>query len=554
MALTKNEQPAAVSLAGNPIWIDYSTDNGAEDFIGIHYSVYAFLNSAFTLLGNEMRFEPNAAGNVQRDIHKLLEWDPQKQFSWPEKVDAIITKRNDLRRLYTIEIYEKHGNPLAEDDSDTIDGALFVLPGKVSDLQQGILNEDSVTWWGAQQIEKKFLTNSPRQKITDAWSSERLYFLVDTVLQYGRMNVRVKLNYTDNTSTTITRESILSGVGQYDIFEIITSFSTLGLYLHDTSKVIESYEVWLADGDNNAISETFTYVMDHIRKSDSRYFIFANTHKMPEGIRFAGKGKSTGSYQFQQSSRNLDKGHSVDQPSMVKSNTAETITKETSSGWLTLDEMNWYREFLLSTEVYEIVNGKTVPVLITTSQAEVNKDDSNLRSLTIQYKYAHADRVPGVIPEAEADGIDVFTDTEINFGNILNVTDSGFEFYDWTFDDSTQEFTSESDTSHENYAKSGSLSLQGIPIVVQFYNIGAAGSSSDLEAALAEGANYTELVSDGVFLTVAPDNGFAGIITAESNCILILRTESGNESNVIQGVLKLYKATRRYLEYLYENR
>ena len=33
MALTKNEQPAAVSLAGNNIWADYSTDKHAEDFI-----------------------------------------------------------------------------------------------------------------------------------------------------------------------------------------------------------------------------------------------------------------------------------------------------------------------------------------------------------------------------------------------------------------------------------------------------------------------------------------------------------------------------------------
>jgi len=543
MALTQNEIPVDLSLAGNPMYVGYSTDETAQDFIGINYSVYAYLNAAWELLGNEMRYEPDALGAVMVDIKKLLQWEPIKEFTWPEKVSNIIIKRNDLIRRFKIEVSEKYGNPLAENDADTV-SYLRVLPGKISDLQFGLLNDKSTTWLAEQLSDKKFLTNSPRIKKTDAWASERLFFILLDSTEYDDINLNVKIHYSDGSSTSIIRESYLRAPNN-SVYEFITSFSTLGLYLHNTSNIIEKYEVWITREISEVISETFTYILDHIRKSETKYFLFSNAHKMIEGVRFTGKYKNTTGYEFQESGRTLQKGYGVADQSRIKSNPLETQDFETSTEWLSIDEMNWMRELLLSQEVYEIVDGHVVPVFINTSDVIINEENSNLRALKIKYSYAHADQVPGLLPKTE-DGLDAFKDTEIDCGDITNTPDPGIYFETWNFTIATELFGSQNDASLYSYALLELMNIAMQPTILHYENIGAYQADSDIVAGLTESEDYVAL-ADVIELINDPDEGFFPLLTIEALSMLVMHIGAGNEDIQIDGNIHLYYATKRYL-------
>lgn len=543
MSLTQNEVPAAVSLAGNPVFVNYETDEGAEDFIGIHYIVQAYLNSTWTQLGNEMRLELDDNDAAEVDIHKLLEWDPEREFTWPEAVSDIIIKRNDLRRQFRILVDEMYGNPLEVGDEDTATG-YYVLPGKVSNLKFGLLNDESTTWWSDNSGDKKFLTNGPREKTTDAWASERLYFILSAAPGSSEINLQVKIYYTDDTTSTITRET-QSSAAQYDVYEIITSFSTLGLYIKDTSKTIEKYEVWLEDGASSVISEVYTYVLDHVRKPDSKYFIFANAYKMPEGMRFTGKSSRHTEYSFLKSHREFSNDYGVDDPSMIKSNSREVEFREISSGWVTLEEINWMREILLSNEVFEIVNGEIVPVIIETEKLVINEDDSNLRELTIVYRYAHADQVPGLIPEIE-DGFDAFST-----GSDLLATSSVYSNGFTTFTYSNGTVTEVVGNGPMYGLLNPELNVRLIPLILKYSSWG----NYDYPplAYLYSGTTPADVgMAIGIETTINQE-GY-GVLYSDNAGAFRLGLSTYLFDNDLDsfGELELYYATKRYMEYLYE--
>jgi len=385
MALTENELPPTIALAGNPMYVDYSTDQHAQDFIGIHYDPEVYLNSAWVSAAQEMRHEPDSNNKAVVDIHKIMEWDPEKEFSFPETVSSLFVKRNNLRRQWRLNRFEKYGNPLTAYNEAYASGTRYILPGKISDCRQGKFTADSKNWWTMLQSKQWFLTNSPRIKVTDEFSSERLYYLVfgDDVTA---MSMRVKVYYSDGTDITTSR-GIASSISQYDIYEIITSYSRLKISEIDTEKTISKYEIWLTDQDDAVISETFTYKMDLVEKKNARYFLFSNSYKMYEGVRFIGRSIQDVTIESMSSTRKLNKDYSFSDKTIIKNIIEESHRVQAATGWLTPDEMNWFREIIKSTDVYEIIDGRIYSVEIIDNSYSLSDDNTNLQALSIEYRY-----------------------------------------------------------------------------------------------------------------------------------------------------------------------
>jgi len=390
MSLSIEEVPLIVCLAGNRIWYNYSTNQTSQDFIGIHYVVQRYIDTSWVTQGQEMRFEPDANGEAPIDVHSLLEWDPEKEFTWPESSSDLIHKRENLCRQYRVLIYEKYGNPLAQTDSETATSA-YVLPGKIPELLFGYLNDWSSSWWGSQVTRNKFLTNSPRIKRTCASASERLFF---TVHDSGDTSLKLmtKFYFADGTDQTVMIETETS-VTNYTVYEVITS-PDLILDSADPMKTVEKYDVWLTNQADTVISEVFTYLMDNNDYDNARYFLFANAFKMIEGARFIGDSKTTSKIDQLTLNRHLAKGFGVKDRSVLKEHVSESVYREVSAEWFSLAELNWLREIALSKEVYEILGGQAVPVEIISNSLGIEDDAANLTPFSIKYKYAHADSVP----------------------------------------------------------------------------------------------------------------------------------------------------------------
>lgn len=541
MALTSVESPPLVTLAGNPIWVIFSTDEYAENHIGIHLDPEIYVDAAWKSASSEMRYEPDGDHQAVVDFSKILQWDPEKEFSFPEKLETLIVKRNNLRRQWRLRSSQKYGNPLVEYNVST-STAKYILPGKISDFKQGQYNDASTDWWTKLQAGKLFLTNSPRTKKTDAWSSERLYYLV-----YGgsvsSINLKIKINYTDGTATGFTKSTIGS-VSQYDVYEIITSFSSLALYIVESSKVISTYEVWLSDQLNNVISEVMTYKVDHLRHPDSRYFIFSNAYKMYEGLRFTGKSSNEIGIDAVSVHRKLEKDYSATDRSILKEMISESHSVTTNSGWLTREEMDLYRELLLSREVYEIIDGLVIPIHITSDSSVINDDQSNLRSIQMRYNYAYNDSVPDI---RDADEFALPADL-LAVSGVYDFTLNTFEFLN------------------------GDISAVGVDLQYGIINVEISGASVlilkyDITNDSIPSGAFTDPMDVGIFVGTAQNGTFFKLgefgSKKQGYCLIInsypgtkrlgVYTAVGGAFYNAYGNFELRHATRKYLEYLYEN-
>ncbi|MFH0756918.1 MAG: hypothetical protein V2B15_06510 [Bacteroidota bacterium] len=548
MSLTQNEIPAILSLAGNQIWADFSTNETDEDFIGIHYKVELFVGGSWVLLGQELRYEPDDEGKAIIDVHSLLEWDPVKEFTWSEDSSSLIHKRNNLRKSYHIAVYEKYGNPLTTHGSNA--GTLrYVLPGKISDLRMGQLNDQSTSWWDIIQAQMFFLTNAPRVKTTDPWASERLFYIVSQGSS-AKMDLNIKITYTDSTTKEIVRESTGS-IAVYDVYEIITSFSTLGIHFLDPSKTIEKYEIWLTDNSSAIISEVYTYLVDHNRHDNSRYFLFSNGYKMIEGARFTGMSKTEAKSEYMSLSVNLEKDYGVKDPSASKSDIRETEYREVSSEWLTSEEINWLREMVLSREVYEIVNGEPVRIFIETDSVIPNEDNRNFKALVLSYRFAHPDSVPSILPRVE-DTVANFQGAEIDLDGLTNGASPDYAFVSLSYNNSTGFLEAVSQIQSVPHAYSNNdIEYPCVPLLACYSAYTREYLSSVLQILLFDLSTYTQVGETIINTDPVTGTGF-GILLSEEESVKFGVRGSAVAQNTHSMFLKLYIPTKRALEYLYE--
>ena len=123
MSLTKSEA-AQISLAGNPVIFGFTTDSPDESNMGIHIQVQEYDGSEWADVGPELRYEPDASGDVEVDVSDIINWEPDnltddKLFNYPAISGDVIAEAPHLVKTYRVIATEKYGNPLTEGDSIT---------------------------------------------------------------------------------------------------------------------------------------------------------------------------------------------------------------------------------------------------------------------------------------------------------------------------------------------------------------------------------------------------------------------------------------------------
>ncbi len=387
MAITLESTPAMVAPAGNRMPYVFSTSVSSE-FIGIHCKLYVDKGSgSYELVGGEKRLPPDSDSEVTYDPMDLLQWEPPRVFSFPETPSAILVKCNDLRRRYYIRRSEKYGIPLAEYSAANTT-AKYIIPGGISKISKALINEAATDWFTKLSANKSFLSVSNPEKVTDPFAYERLFFLVYSNITGLRM--KIVITYTDGTTSAIITFATAT-CAQYDIFELVCSFAALGLAYYNTAKKVKKYSIYLSDSSNNIISETRTFILDTEYRPNSRYFIFNNAYKMPEGIRFAGSGFVDASYLFDSIQKILQADQqTTDQEEEVifsQENRSLTVT----TGWISENAMVLYRQFILSKRIFWIVNGMTIPMIVDAKKVIIKKDDEHLYSMTLALRMASPD-------------------------------------------------------------------------------------------------------------------------------------------------------------------
>ncbi|MBN8827067.1 MAG: hypothetical protein J0I82_33925 [Spirosoma sp.] len=159
-------------------------------------------------------------------------------------------------------------------------------------LKAGLSERDFVAWGAVfftsyMSANRPFLTWQPDNKLVSQQQPEYLAFLLNISPTPATLIRRVRITYRDGSVETVDKGQ-LSGSQAYQVVCLPCGPTALGL-----SDQVVRYEVWLADGDRNRISEVRTYTIDRQYRSQERWLLLANSLGGWDTLRLLGEGAET---------------------------------------------------------------------------------------------------------------------------------------------------------------------------------------------------------------------------------------------------------------------
>lgn len=338
------------------------------------------VNGSIILL-NEDRLAPDTGGNVEFDLHDLFLPELTAEFKWPEESSTLHEKRTNHIKKYRLDYAELFENgvkrltPYQETVYAILGAFDYKLVAGLNDVEYSFL-DFIITY-------KSFLTWQPTTKTINQGQPEKLFFLVFNDI--SSIEVHVKVYWTDGTDSGDQELATISGVSQYDVYELMVGYSQID-FSKWSLKEVEKYEIWLEDNSGNVQSQARSYILDTKTHRHERIFLFRNSFGGFDTLRAIGRKVHYNEYERMILEKN-DEEFSVKEVYQALESQLFTI----NTGWITRDQKNWLRELFLSQEVYEIINGYKFPIIITNDKIDLFDDDTYLYDLKIEYKYSFKD-------------------------------------------------------------------------------------------------------------------------------------------------------------------
>ena len=302
----------------------------------------------------------------------------------------IIRSSIDGIKLYQVAFCEKY---------EGVTKRMFLDYGRRA-LKGGLSREALVYWnegnpfWSSINNSQRFLTWCPSGKLTTARQVERLFY-------FNQSNVQLDLNYrvffSDNTHQDVSLGTFLAT--PYSIIEIQSGYIDLGLGSVQPTKEVTGWKVWL-ENTGDTVSEIFEFSLDARYKEFDRQFFFRNSFGWYDAMRATGKVEPTLEYERTEGYTIVeDEENDFNAPDKDFS-VLESQTFKASTGWVNKATQNWLRDFLLSREIYELVDEKVYAVKITSKKSSQQKDGDYNLSLDFEYCRSYKDLYFSLTPAA----------------------------------------------------------------------------------------------------------------------------------------------------------
>lgn len=329
---------------------------------------------------------PGSNGEALFDIHSLFGDHAFPEFKFPEASDLIIQPRMNSCIEYRLAYFERYGSPVVAGKVMQT-SSYYALFGGVSLLQMAIYNRKASSFWAKLTYNQYFLTWSPLEKPVDRYSTEKLYFLTRTL--YSTLRLIIEINYNNGTpKSTITKTAVSSPL-EMTVYEIVCSLNTLQLSGYDTG-TIDFYRVWMEDEAENRISEIRTYRMDYEYHEQVREFLFLNSLGGYDTLRITGDVSDELQYDRTTITKVLGPDFTEMDHQQAIGTVRETRIHTANTGWLNREQLAWVRDFFLSKQVYQLIYGKLLPVVVSTKEAKQRTDREELYSIEFEYSRAYS--------------------------------------------------------------------------------------------------------------------------------------------------------------------
>jgi hypothetical protein len=263
----------------------------------------------------------------------------------------------------------------------------YALPGGLNRQDLSSNNESLIDFFSLTSVKKKFLSWAPPSRITDKSETFSLFFAFQ---QPSFNSFRLKANiYDSSQGQTISLTSQIAVI-PWSVVELVAGYSQLNLgnYL---SGQITRWEIFLADGDDNIISDVREFILDPVYHENTRYFRFRNSWGTYDSFRCTGVFESSVEHEREKVVFAPDETETQFNAPGNHFLVREMQTFKANSGWQTRHFLNYLRDFMLSGDIYEIEQNRLLKCLLTSKKTALFKDRNYNYSLNFEYERGYED-------------------------------------------------------------------------------------------------------------------------------------------------------------------
>jgi hypothetical protein len=385
--ITVVNKPPLVSLARNPGILELSTN--ITGFINPRLLVDVSFTDIANSGGSDILY-PESTEVMSCDISEYLnsvffaQESPSTLFTLPEYLQPW-TEVVGLCKQYRIYIRERSDD--GPNDVDLEIAERYVLPGFVPAWKAYAFYATATSFWNWINGLKPFLTFAPKIVPTTPAQIQKLYWLCHYVPASGHVpTLKIKLLFTDGTTGEWIKENFSGTLKRFSVYQFHTGYTALAIQnkvdTDFTGKVVAAYEVNVMD-DVSVMSEVRTYVLNQYDYEAEHQLAFRNSLGTFDTIMLTGEASLEREH-TPEIVRVLNPVKGLARRRTIKSDVVETV--KASTGWLNNDRRLYLSELLTSREVYEIVGGKLLPVVISKQTMVAARDNEELQAVVIEYQ------------------------------------------------------------------------------------------------------------------------------------------------------------------------
>lgn len=386
---------------------------GQETVLRENFAIVAFLfDSDKKPLFQEIK-PVDALGNAVFDFSQYLESIlsemNENRFRWPELTNAYHYRHTNYHYIYYLGFAEKYDGEVRR---ITWSDPCCAVGGGLDQETLSSLSLLGLSYFTDPNTAMRFMTWAPVEKLTGPSQPEKLFFIF-TNDELSKYRAGVVVHFTDGSVYSFFISPLISIVPFY-VTELMVGYDLMGLGLIYPSKIVDYWNVKLVDEYGNDLSETRKFILDPEVYEHERTFLFCNSFSAYDLVRFTGRRSLTLEYDRETGEVVSDEVPSPFNAPRRQFASSESQVYEASSGYVDFRTKNYYRDFLLSNEVYEIVDGNLYRIVIRSSSIrEYFRDDVLLYWLDFEYErsYRHQ-RYSDYTPGGQNNGIPMVVEQE----------------------------------------------------------------------------------------------------------------------------------------------
>jgi len=387
MALSLTLPGGSVQLSGNPIWCKVAgavIPSGATN-----YQLLLKVTSIDSVLSGGPFVDavsPDASGEALFDISGYVDQPMPVNFEYPQ----VASVKAYIDAAYNIKIefgqrYINSSGALVESYEAT-NQLIQILKGGISDFKIGEYN-DAGTSFFAEIIQKgKYLTNQPDNMVVAPNQPVKLW-MMSPYVDNTNMTMYTTGHYADGTSEMITQpfEIFLDGLFEFSMAPFFIGIPMVNL----AGSPLVSFGTAVVKTGDGTFGDSRTYTIDNNYYENSNFLFDANSLGGVDVIWLKGAVEKSIDLSGTEGVRPMGSASGSRTGTIVSTSKTGRRKWKINTGYKSASEMQGMIDVYLSRNLWLLIDGKLIPVILTNSSQLLTNSMDDLHSAELELLEAH---------------------------------------------------------------------------------------------------------------------------------------------------------------------